>query len=116
MSLWIRRRDPAGRLFYYAVEVPFAFIIPATGIVLALLLGSLAAAPIPTLLVCSSIALTGSVLIGVAKWSMFRKGILVSFGSAGMSRRMRAFYRIGWSLVIAGTAITLLAVGVVSRH
>jgi hypothetical protein len=56
------------------------------------------------------------VLIGVAKWSMFRQGLFVSFGSAGMSRGMRAFYRIGWSLVIGGTAITLLAVGVVLRH
>lgn len=81
-----------------------------------LLLGNLGAAPITTLLVCFSLALTGSVLVGVAKWSMFRQGLCMSFGSAGMSRGMRAFYRLGWALMIIGTAITLLRVAVVLRH
>jgi hypothetical protein len=90
--------------------------MPTIGIVLAILLGNLTAAPVPTLLVSFAIALAGSVLVAVAKWSMFRQGRLVFFGSTGMSRGMRAFYRIGWSLVIVGTAIMLLAIAFVSHQ
>ncbi len=116
MSLWIPRRDQADRFSYLVIEALVIFIMPVIGITLALLLGNLGAAPITTLLVCFSLALTGSVLVGVAKWSMFRQGLCMSFGSAGMSRGMRAFYRLGWALMIIGTAITLLRVAVVLRH
>jgi hypothetical protein len=98
------------------IEAPVVFIIPVIGITLALLLGYLGAAPIATLLVCFSIALTGSVLVAVAKWRMFRQGLSVSFGSAGMSSRTRACYRIGWALMIIGTVITLIGVAIVLRH
>jgi hypothetical protein len=116
MSLWIRRKEQAGRWSYLAVEGPVVFIMPVIGIIAVVLVVNLVAAPVATLLVCFSIAVTGSLLVGVAKWSMFRQGLFVLFGSAGMSGRMRAFYRIGWSLMILGTAITLLSVAIVLRH
>jgi hypothetical protein len=116
MSIWIHRRDQGGRLSHFAVEVPLGLIMPLIGIVVAVLLGNLAAAPIPTLLVCFAIALTGSALVGVAKWSVSGQGLAASFGSTGMSKGMRAIYRIGWSLVIAGSAVTLLSIGLVLGH
>jgi hypothetical protein len=113
MSLWIRKRGHAGQWFWLVVEVPLLPIILAIGLTLAVLLGRLAAAPVETLLACFSIAAAGSVFIAVAKWSLFRRGVLVSFGSARMSRGMTVLYRLGWLLVIAGTTITLTGIGLV---
>jgi hypothetical protein len=55
-------------------------------------------------------------MVGIAKWTMFQRRVLISFGSAGLSRGMKVVYRIGWTLVILGTAFTLLSLGVVLRH
>ena len=115
MSLWIPRRDKTGRLFYYVVEVPLSLIVMAFGICTALLLGYLATAPVRTLLFCFGITLVGFVLFAIAKLNVVLRGRLVSFGSGGMSGRMRAVYRLGWVLMTIGTTLTLFCISFVSR-
>jgi hypothetical protein len=116
VSIWIRKKDPGGRSFHFAVEVPFGLILPAIGIVVVVLISSVAAAPISTLVVCFAIALSGSALVGVAKWIAARPGSAASFGSTGMPKGMRAIYWIGLSLLIVGSAATLLSIRFVLRH
>jgi hypothetical protein len=42
MSLWFRKRDKQGRLYYFSVNIPFLFAVAVMGILLALLLPVLA--------------------------------------------------------------------------
>jgi hypothetical protein len=95
----------------------FILMVPTfAGIALALLLSSLYAAPITTLVLCFSFAAGGAVLIVVAKWAVIRQGHLFSFGPARMSNEMKVLWRIGWLLLIVGTMTTLLLVGLFLRH
>jgi hypothetical protein len=107
MSLWIRKKGHTGQWFYLIIEVPFPLVMLVVAVITVILLENLAAAPVGTLLVCFSVAALGSVLVAVAKWSLIRRGVLVSFGSAGMSRGMMIVYRLGWLLLFIGAVVTL---------
>jgi hypothetical protein len=114
MSVWIRKTGQTGRWIYLS-ELPVLLVIPLFAIAMSVLISSMAAAPVWTLLVCFAVAATGAVFVATAKWSLIRRGIVVSFGSAKMSKGMNVLYRVGWFLVIAGTAVGLLAISFVLR-
>jgi hypothetical protein len=42
MSLWFRKRDKQGRLYYFSVDIPLLFVVAVIGILVALLLPVLA--------------------------------------------------------------------------
>ena len=108
MSWWFRVRDKDGRVHYVAVEIPFFLLFALTGISLALLLGQLVVAPIPTMLLFFSVTVIGFVFFAIAKLS-------VSFGSGRMRPAMRAMYRAGYVLMAVGAVLTLLSIAVVRR-
>jgi hypothetical protein len=115
MSWWFRVRDKDGRVHYVGVEVPFFLLFALTGISLALLLGQLVAAPIPTMLLFFSVTVIGFVFFAIAKLSVMVGGRPVSFGSAGMRPAMRAMYHAGYVLMAVGAVLTLLSIALVSR-
>ena len=118
MSFWIRDKDQAGRWHHFAIEVlPLFWLLPLlTVLPVVIFAANFTFAPVRTLLVCFVVSATGAGLVGVAKWSLIRRGVVVSFGSAKMSGVIKVLYRLGWILLLAGTALMLLCVGLVLSH
>ena len=59
------------------------------------------------------LSVTGFVFFSIAKFSMFQRGVWMSFGSSSMTTRNRMFYRLGYTLMICAAfiALAILAVG-----
>jgi hypothetical protein len=57
----------------------------------------------------------GLAFLLVAKTSMFRRGIMLSFGSGGMSPWNRRAYRAGYALILLGVLAAVVLIYVVSR-
>ena len=86
------------------------FLGPMIGFVLACCSWALVStAPRFFAMLTVSICIAAMMLILVAKISMFKTGVLVSFGSSGMSRGYRLCYRLGYALIVLGAS---LAVGI----
>ena len=115
MSLWIPRRDKNGRLYFLVVELPIMVIFAVVIIGVSLLVSCVATAPVGSMLSFFALTGFGFFLFAVAKVSVFRRGRLVSFGSAEMSPQMRTAYRTGWVLMALGTTLSLFAVWFASR-
>ena len=102
MSGWRERRslEKPGRV--EMSTFPFAELF----LPLVLLLGMLAMlGPGGAMLLMGS----GFALFLVAKLSVFRRGIYVSWGSRAMSAPFRACYRLGYSLILLGAVAVIFS-------
>ena len=108
MSFWIVRRDATGRRHIKSVSVPLFPIVAMLAVVLSCLVGVVAGLSVPAIIAWASLVIVGLAMFVVAKLSVIRRGVLVSFGSQRMSPTMRRLYRLGWVLMLPGGIVTLL--------
>jgi len=97
-----------------ALNTAFHCGIVLAGFALTVLASIAQNAPMELALITSGLFASGLALLLAAKTSMFRRGILLSFGSAGMSPWNRRAYRAGCALVVLGVLVTLALIRVVS--
>ena len=115
MSLWLSKRNADGRVHYYAVPFDPTLFLISVGICLGLSLPLVfalrdATRHRPTEVV-AAIALTlaaGMAMLAVAKASVIRRGVLISFGPGPMTRGMRRLYFAGYGTMGCAILLTML--------
>lgn len=113
MSLWLRRRDSKGNVYYYAVPFdPLAFIA-IVGIGMGLSLPLIVAlhdfTPRQWIGLGIAIALfAGLTMFAIAKWSVIRRGMLLSFGPRSMTASMRDLYFWGYTTMGCASLFALV--------
>ncbi len=115
MSLWFRYRDRQGVVHDVSISVmPMMILVAAAGALAVILPLVFAfrdvACHFPIAIAGSCVAAVGSgfIAIAVAKISVIRRGRVVSFGPASMSRGMRALYVGGYVILALGASSVLL--------
>ena len=103
MSYWREEESEThpGRIEITIGTNPFDLLMPMVFVLG--LLGTMAASVGPALPL--AILTTGFALFLIAKLSIIRQGILLSWGSRRMSRGFRTCYRLGYGLMTAGVLI-----------
>jgi hypothetical protein len=101
MSWWIKRKDEQGKTHLWAVDVdPLLFMM---------LLSLLLAFIIPSLSRVSTVLMfSGFLCFLIAKVSLFREGVWISWGSSRMGKGYTILYRVGYGLMLAGIFLRLL--------
>ena len=100
MSWWFVRRDQDGRRALWAVDVEPMAVISALAILAAVLsLNGLA---------CFTLLGVGFMCFLIAKLSVVRRSVRISWGSRLMAPRYARLYRAGYLLMVAGGALCLL--------
>jgi hypothetical protein len=107
MSIWIyeRSKDRPGRINVTTASVPELSEMLGVGLAIAL------AGPLVSLLLVA----LGFLLFSAAKGSMIWRGVLVSWGSKGMTSGFRTCYRAGYVLMTLGVVLALVAAHIFSR-
>ena len=103
MSLWIRHRDKSGKHFWLIDTHPVLLLIVIP-------VSMIAAVTYPGLLAKTMIIIAGCGItcLAAAKISLFRQGILISWGPRFMTRRNALLYKTGYALLGSGAAMMLL--------
>ena len=103
MSLWIRHRDKSGKHLWLIDTHPVLLLV-------VLPVFMIAAIMYPELLAKMTVIITGSgiICLAVAKISLFKQGIWISWGPRSMTRRNALFYKTGYALLCSGAALMLL--------
>lgn len=105
MSIWIKRRSKTGASSIYLVDFPYLLLFQVVfAIMISLFLRVLIHMPFETAVGALSAMILGGVLITAAKFSLFRRGILVSWGPSRMRKRFAAIYLTGYVLIVVGAA------------
>jgi len=102
MSIWIYRKNDAGKKSIYTVSIPFQLLF--------VIIGVIAAPLIPRYLhnfqqlAIDSIIMTmaGFILLLISKISQFKKGIWNSWGSKQMRQPFKFLYWFGYALMVLG--------------
>lgn len=99
MSWWISRKDKHGQRSLWLVDMELMVLLP-----LLLILTSVLAAQG---LLSVTLLLAGFVCLLIAKLSVMRRGVRVSWGPRLMTRGYAWLYKIGYLLMFAGVALRL---------
>ncbi|MBB3210720.1 hypothetical protein FHS27_006568 [Rhodopirellula rubra] len=117
MSLLLRRRDADGSVHHYAIPFDSLALIAIVGIVVGFSLpliftfrNLVARQPDETALAIASGLAVGLTMFVIAKWSVIRTGMLVSFGPMRMTRSMRLLYAGGYVTMGCTAMLALLFV------
>ena len=65
---------------------------------------------------CIVLCVTGFILFSLAKYSMFKQGDWLTFGSSKMTPRNRFLYRAGYILMMLAAISVLILLGVMNIH
>jgi hypothetical protein len=104
MSWWIRRKDKDGKTYLWAVDVDPMSLLILFGLILAIIL--------PNAYGASNIFMvSGFLCFLISKVSVFRQGVLISWGPSRMAKGYATLYRAGYVLMLAGVFICLIAWG-----
>ena len=107
MSRWITVKEKDGSKSTALVDVP-PFIIIIIGIIAAIVIPNAMSKPIGSYKLCFVLTSIGLVLFVVSKISVFKKGLLLSFGYKAMTPFYRVMYFIGYIVMILGSMGILL--------
>ena len=82
-------------------------------IIVGILLGCLFSTPLNIGLVCLCYAIGLAALVR-AKWSLFRRGVWVSFGPSRLAPEMRRVYWTGYAFVVIGAFLNIVVLGILA--
>ena len=115
MSLWIRRRDADGNVHLYAIPFDPLALLTVIGVAIGFLLPFVLAfrnfaaqQPAQTAHTLATALGVGFIMFAIAKMSVIRGGMLVSFGPSRMNRLMRFFYFSGYTIMTCSAFLVLL--------
>lgn len=111
MSWWALRTDKMGRRHLWLIDSPPLLIPMLFGLFVGLifpLIASTVRNPMPFAIGAVGIMLLGYACLVVAKVSLFRRAIWVSWGPRRMSRNHARLYRTAYALMVSGGTLLLL--------
>jgi hypothetical protein len=108
MSLWLYKRDKSGKKILWQIDFEPLSIMVVLGLLAALIGPSIFRNPSIIILFPFTLVIIGLACLIIAKISLHKKGIWLSFGSALMSKGYAKLYKIAYVFIGLGTFILLL--------
>jgi hypothetical protein len=107
MSLWIYKKDKSGKTVLWQIDVAIPFVTVLLGLLLALIASR--QSEMLSFIVWFPFALsaTGLLLLLISKFSLYRRGILHSFGPGQMTRTYAVLYKAAYVLLGLGVLLIL---------
>jgi hypothetical protein len=105
MSLWISRKTKTGKRWLWLIDLPLLPLLAITAAFLEVFLQFVIHHPLPAALGC---LILGYSTLLLAKLSLFRRGIWISWGSRLMSTTCASLYRAGYGLIALGGVVLTL--------
>lgn len=112
MSWWVYSKD---RRTLWAIDVDIMALIFVLGLGVTMVVPRLMRDPVGFMYVSTVLMAAGVLAVFLAKLSLFRRGIWVSWGPAKMTRGYANLYGIGYSLIGLGLVLLVLVISVVNQ-
>jgi hypothetical protein len=108
MSWWIRRHSKEGRSDVWAIDIDPLLVFMLLGLFSGIIYQAIYANPNILWLAPFGCMAVGVCMIAVAKAPNYRKGIITSWGTSGMTDRNARLYRTGYGLILVGVVMALV--------
>jgi hypothetical protein len=102
MSYWSSIKEKDGSINTILIDIPPGLVIILVGIIAAITIPNMLAAPLKVFSIFSFIACFGLLLFVISKISVLEKGLFLSFGTKSMKPIFKVFYIVGDILIFLG--------------
>jgi hypothetical protein len=111
MSLWFSTRDKKGRRHWWAIGTDPTAVVSAITIIVLWAGSNLMQCLLQHPWVPFVLAGSGLAFLVIAKVSLYRQGIWLSFGPGLMARKYASLYKVAYVLIGVGVLLMLLLLG-----
>lgn len=95
------------------IDIPPFILVICTGIFAAITIPNIFAHPKGSFIIIWTVIITGLILFIITKITVFKKGLLMSFGTKAMTPFYRKLYYIGYTLIVLGCLVVFLYIKVI---